>query len=273
MMQKAIIAKQELTFIGTGSAFTTGDGNWQSNLLLTNHYMEDVPPSRLLIDCGGDVRHGLAELGLNFNDIDGVYISHLHADHIGGLEGLAFTTYFTPDKDKPYLFVHRTLVDSLWSDSLRGGLASLEGDPANLSTFFHVGAIESKFNAGNQEIEVVQTVHVMNGKMINPSFGLLWTTPTGEKVFFSSDTQFAPNQIMKFYEWADVIFHDCETTPFESGVHSHYDKMRTLPEKVKAKMWLYHYAPGKLPDAVSDGFLGFAKKGQVFKWTRAIVKK
>jgi hypothetical protein len=29
-------------------------------------------------------------------------------------------------------------------------------------------------------------------------------------------------------------------------------------------MWLYHYSDGLLPDAVADGFLGFARPGQVF---------
>lgn len=37
-----------------------------------------------------------------------------------------------------------------------------------------------------------------------------------------------------------------------------------MPEDIKAKMWLYHYSDGDLPDAKQDGFLGFVAKGQVF---------
>jgi len=29
-------------------------------------------------------------------------------------------------------------------------------------------------------------------------------------------------------------------------------------------MWLYHYNDGELPYAITDGFLGFVKQGQVF---------
>ena len=72
-----------LTFAGAGSAFTTDADNFQSNMVI------ETAEGRLLIDCGGDARHSTKALGLKPRDIDAVYISHLHADHIGGLEWLA----------------------------------------------------------------------------------------------------------------------------------------------------------------------------------------
>jgi hypothetical protein len=42
--------------------------------------------------------------------------------------------------------------------------------------------------------------------------------------------------------------------------------LKTLDEKHKQKMWLYHYQAGERPDAVADGFKGFAVKGQVFNF-------
>ena len=82
----------------------------------------------------------------------------------------------------------------------------------------------------------------------------------------TTDTQFSPEQIKNFYDMADLIFQDCETGEFESGVHAHYEKLKTLPEEFKKKMWLYHYQDGGLPDAKADGFLGFVKMGQVFDY-------
>ena len=62
---------------------------WHSNLLIEF----DMPgkrgkggPYRLLLDAGADVRHALKGVGLISADIDGVYISHPHSDHIGGAE-------------------------------------------------------------------------------------------------------------------------------------------------------------------------------------------
>jgi hypothetical protein len=64
---------------------------------------------------------------------------------------------------------------------------------------------------------------------------------------------------------ADVVFHDCETYPFKSGVHAHYDDLVTLPKEQKAKMWLYHYGPDPKQNANKDGFCGFVQKGQTFE--------
>ncbi len=70
---------------------------------------------------------------------------------------------------------------------------------------------------------------------------------------------------MKFYEQADVIFHDCETAPYKSGVHAHYSDLKNLEQKHYNKMWLYHYQSNPSQTPEEDGFLGFAKKGQVFE--------
>ncbi len=70
-----------LIFLGTGSAFTLE--NYQSNMLV------ESPEGLLLIDCGGDARHSLARQGWTALDITDIYISHLHADHIGGLESMS----------------------------------------------------------------------------------------------------------------------------------------------------------------------------------------
>ena len=124
----------KLTFLGTGSAFTIGNGNYHSNLLLSS------PSGRnLLIDCGSDVRHSLFEQNKTFRDVHDVYISHLHADHVGGLEWLAFTKKFNqPGSPKPRLYISEQLVEDLWQNVLCGGLSSLAECQAELSDYFDV---------------------------------------------------------------------------------------------------------------------------------------
>lgn len=252
----------ELLCLGTGSAFTTGVDNWQSNFFLSRA----GEPKGLLIDCGGDCRHAMAEQGLSAMDVEAVYISHPHADHIGGLEWLAFATFFDPRyTGRPLMWTSDVWVNSLWEDSLRGGLASLQGQSAKLDTFFDVRPIPGNgvLEFQGLEIETVQTIHVMDGRVIVPSFGLIFDI--GDQcVFLTTDTQFAPNQIRDFYNRATVILQDCEVSQYPSGVHAHYKDLCTLPDDVRAKMWLYHYqgAWEDLPDARSDGFLGFLAKGQ-----------
>lgn len=252
----------KLQFVGSGSAFTME--NFQSNMVFWND-TPDGEHSRLLIDCGSDARHSLAEAGISHRQIGGVYISHLHADHAGGLEWIGFLSHFDPGCDQPELFVSRNLSGPLWHDTLVGGMGSLQCEVADLDTYFRVNRIKpnGSFSWHGTRFQLVQTIHVYDGFVVRFSFGLLFTV--GETtVFLTTDTQFCPEQIKDFYDRADLIFHDCETSPFESRVHAHYSKMRELPDDVKGKMWLYHHNDGQLPDAVDDGFLGFVEKGQVF---------
>lgn len=83
-----------------------------------------------------------------------------------------------------------------------------------------------------------------------------------QTVFFTSDTLFAPHQLVKFYSMSDVILHDCEVAKFKSGVHAHYEDLKHLEDAIKKKMWLYHYQPGDKVDCTADGFQGWLKKKQ-----------
>jgi ribonuclease BN (tRNA processing enzyme) len=248
----------KLIFIGSGSAFSLT--NYQSNMVLISDQ-----DTKLLIDCGTDTRFALNSLGISYADIGHIYISHLHSDHVGGLEWLGFTRKFDPQCSKPHLYISRFIKNELWNNVLSGGMRSLQGEVTDLYSYFTVHSIphNGSFVWEGVEFQLIQTIHIMDGFSIVPSFGLLFTI-NGIKTFLTTDTQFSPEQIKDFYNKADVIFHDCETATNESGVHAHYTKLRTLPEHQKNKMWLYHYQDGELPDAKADGFLGFVKQGQVF---------
>lgn len=230
--------------------------------------LETDDNKKLLIDCGSDARFSLYELGLSYRDINAVYISHLHADHAGGLEWLSFTTKFDPACHKPTLYINEKTTYDLWNKVLAGGLSSLQGVIADLSTYFHVKPIKENGSFIWEKIEfnIVQTIHIVSGFTIVPSYGLIFTI-NDITVFITTDTQFSHNHLMSFYQMADVIFHDCETNSVKSGVHAHYNELVTLDAPTKSKMWLYHYNPGSLPDAKKDGFRGFVKKGQVFDFS------
>jgi ribonuclease BN (tRNA processing enzyme) len=81
-----------------------------------------------LIDAGGDIRFSLAACGLSYKDIDSAYFTHLHADHVGGVEYLAFCSYFDPTMDEKISFIGNSeLVREGWNNSLKGGLKSIQG--------------------------------------------------------------------------------------------------------------------------------------------------
>ncbi len=256
----------KLKFLGVGGAFAPiSKGN--SNMLL-----ESDSGKRLLIDFGTTAPYIYRdELGYDIRDIDGIWISHLHADHIGGMEFMAFARYFQPLKDagnnviKPKLYMIPELMQELWESSLKGGLESLEGKVMNLTDYFDCKCINinSSFMWENYEFTPVQTIHVMSGYKFKHSYGLIIRSPIGYKTFITTDTQFAPYQLNTFYKDANIIFHDTETLPFKSNVHAHYNDLNTLPKEIKNKIWCYHYA-NKIDTYKEDGFAGFVDKFQEF---------
>jgi len=251
----------KLIFLGSGSAFTVGNHNYQSNMLL-----DAGNEKTLLIDAGSDVRHSLHEQDYRHCDITDVYISHLHADHMGGLEWLGFTHKFDQKCKRPNLYLSEAIADDLWEHVLSGSMRSIEGKLTDLNSYFHVHKIPGNggFTWEKIEFKIVQTVHIMNGYLLAPCHGLFFKV-NGKNIYITADTQFCPHLLTVFYEEADMIFHDCETAPVHSNVHSHYTELVTLPDHIKEKIWLYHYNPGPLPDAEDDGFKGFVKKGQMFE--------
>jgi ribonuclease BN (tRNA processing enzyme) len=65
----------ELSFLGSGNAFTPGGRYW-SSFLLNGRYLLDAPPTLL---------PHLKRLGVPLTDIRVIFISHFHGDHFLGL--------------------------------------------------------------------------------------------------------------------------------------------------------------------------------------------
>jgi ribonuclease BN (tRNA processing enzyme) len=285
----------KVTALGVYSAFAVGSYNpdgsyipkWQSNFLIEFKTKGKVRDDifRLVIDFGSDIRHSLAYQGLKLGDIDAWYCSHPHADHIGGIEGIALSTIFNPfwnihktdwlrntdghldsvsdrlfdgreipDDCKPTIMGHKTVLDELWV-AAAPGLQTLQGvEQVSLNTYFDVSILKSneaitiKDGERSWKIDTVLSTHVVAGTTLMPSFGLRFRSSDGKNILFPTDTLWMmPPNMAGFYKRADVIYQDCETG-VKSGVHSHIDDIRLADPEIKKKCHLYHYTSDPIVD-------------------------
>ncbi|RCW46601.1 MBL fold metallo-hydrolase [Paenibacillus prosopidis] len=214
-----------IRMVGTGSAFAKKYDN-NNALIETNGF-------RLLVDCGITLPKALHQMGLSFPEIDAVLISHIHGDHVGGLEEFAFQMMFKYSR-KPVLFIAETLIEPLWEHTLRGGLTQ---EPLNkLDDFFDVRPLEA-----NKEIELhpgliielVQTKHILN----KPSYSFLFN----RRFFYSADMRFDGGLLRKLVDQGvSTIYHDCQLES-PGVVHASLEELLTLPEDIQRKTWLMHY--------------------------------
>ncbi|MFI4918538.1 MAG: MBL fold metallo-hydrolase [Legionellales bacterium] len=250
----------KLVFLGVSAAFAVGDNLFHSNMLI-----ESTSGKKILIDCGSDVRHSLHALGYSYGDIDAVYVSHLHADHAGGLEWLGFCKKFR-DHQKAALYISEDQRATLWTNLLSGSMSSLEKEHATLESYFDVAAIdEGCFFWEQHEFRLIKTHHAVNCGCLLPSYGLL-ITGDSKKIFITTDTRFHLEYLASAYQEADLIFNDCEIMDNPTGQHATYNELTQLDRQTKAKMWLYDYDCDLLPDAEKDGFKGFVVRGQTFEF-------
>ena len=256
----------EIQILGTGSAFCLH--NHQSNLIVKKN------KKILLVDAGGDIRFSLKNAGYGIRDIDALYISHLHNDHIGGMEYLALYSYFDPGDSPIKLFIHQSILKELWDNALKAGLSSVQNKTLALKDYFNIFPISSEliFEWQNIKFALIPTPHIFNGKKNIFTYGLFIEDNESKKsIYLTGDTQFNPIKIQDAYNDADLIIHDCETSEFKSSVHSHYNEIKMLDSHVKNKTYLWHYQDNVIKNfdywqkkSKKDGFQGFIKKSARF---------
>ncbi|MFD0711008.1 MBL fold metallo-hydrolase [Paenibacillus sp. GCM10027626] len=215
----------QIQMLGTGSAFAKKYFN-NNALFFKNEKIA-------MLDCGITAPWALHQLGYTFNDIDALFISHIHADHIGGVEEFAFQRKFVYNR-LPALFIPEPLIEPLWEHSLKGGLWQ-EDTPA-LEDYFRITPLYER-----QEIEIVPglTVEAIRTKHINgkASFSYL----INKHFFYSADIRFTPELLQSLCDrGCQTIFHDCQLTS-PAAVHTSLDELLTLPTEIQQRIWLMHY--------------------------------
>lgn len=236
--------------LGTGNAFAKAYYN--------NNALLETGGRTLMIDCGTTAPRALYELGIGFDTIDAILVSHIHADHIGGLEEFAFQCKFVYRR-KPVLYISDQLIEPLWEHSLRGGLEQ-EGFHS-LYDYFDVRQLKAGVPAHvlpGLKVELVHTSHIP-GKT---SYSIL----LNDHFFYTADMVFDRELLERLVSerGVSVIFHDCQLHP-PGFVHADLPKLLTLPEELQQMIYLMHYGDDQPEFVGQTGRMKFVEQHKVYE--------
>ena len=216
----------QLQMLGTGGAFSRKYYN-NNGLLLTENFT-------LLIDCGNTALLALHELNRSPESIDALFITHIHGDHVGGLEEFAFYMNII-HKRKPLLYIAEDLVTPLWENTLKGAMGN--GDELSISDYFEVVPLQKEISTQIAEgltLKLIQTPHIP-GKS---SYSLV----INDTIFYSSDMTFQPHLLYKlvYEESITQIFHEVQLNGI-GRVHTSLQELLSLPADIQKMISLMHY--------------------------------
>lgn len=245
---------------GTGTA-TGKRYNNNSALLTFSDYT-------LLIDCGSTVPLGLHQMGVKPDMIDGIFITHIHSDHVNGLEEMIWE-YRYRYKKKIDLISEERLLQELWEHTIKGGVRwTTEGEVKSLDEIFNIVPISlvagQKYSdkvdlSEHLSIDILRTPHIPQ----KDSYSLF----INDEVFYSGDVRFDERLIYH----ADVernvttIFHDCQLHEL-SPVHASLKELLSLPESVQEKIWLMHYNDNMKDFIGETGMMEFLEQHVQYKY-------
>ncbi len=192
-----------LTLLGTkgGPAIRPGGPN-PTSMLLT------LSGRRIVIDCGLGVSRGLVEAGMSLKELDLVFITHLHSDHVLELGPLIHTAWTTGLNHKVTVYGPAG-TRAVWS----GFLASLAYDIATRIADEgrpDFASLVEIIEYGPGEVRTDQDLTVIALRVDHPPvtdcFALKFVG-SGKTIVFSADTAPFP-PLADFSRGADLLVHE-----------------------------------------------------------------
>lgn len=179
-----------------------GSGPWPTSSLL------ETGGSRIVVDCGLGVARGLVDAGVRLAELDLVFVTHLHSDHVLELGPLLHTAWTAGLTSKVRVFGPAGIAD-YWN----GFLASMrfdidlriadEGRP-------DLGDLVVLQEYGEGEVIAEDGFRVTALRVDHPPVSecfALKVEAGGKTVVFSADTRHFP-PLARFAQGADILVHE-----------------------------------------------------------------
>jgi len=233
-----------MEFIGSGNSTSPELGNSSAALTFPNEKI-------LSIDFGFTAYNAFKS---RYNKLpDYIYITHMHLDHIGGLQSLFYDAYFS-EKKIIKLFTHHSQISTL--HKIMGDLESIAaGEAVNFYDTFQLIPVGDTFWLESMKFNVFESRHH------SPKFchGLALKG----RFLFTGDTKAIPETIASIASQGEVIFHDISL--FNQPSHMTLHELSQYPKNILDRLMFYHLDSCSDSETLKEKGLLCVKNGVMYQ--------
>ena len=192
----------KITLLGTGDAFSS-DGRASTSILIDGSV-------KILLDCSPQAIHSLRKINYAINNLEYVFITHLHGDHAGGLP-LLVLNLMHKEQGEIYVSGPEGLEDFINS---------------TYSKFYGIGDWKSVVKVKNLSNKFPFEFEYMEGKHSIKDY-IYKIKIDGKEIVYTGDTSRV--DLSRFAKGVDYLFHEAadlnqdraqkygHTTPFQAA--------------------------------------------------------
>ncbi len=246
-----------VTLLGTGSPELRMDRFGPSILV-------EAGEKKLLFDCGRGAAQRIEQVRIPFPDIDALFLTHLHSDHVVGIPDLWLTGWIRGRKAPLRVWGPagtREMMSHL-KEAFQFDIRIRQEEGKLPAQGVDVAARDIEQGIVYDEAGIKVTAFAVDHGVVKPALGYR-VDFAGHSVVLSGDTRFSEN-LIHFAQGTDVLIHEvidpeafrtnnpsmsAERFRSITGHHTTPDQAGTIFSRVKPKLAVYsHIVPGDTPN-------------------------